>query len=225
MRRRMPRIPEPEVMDEPLGAAAYARSDFSDVNQAFVDALLARVGSLKDARAIDLGTGPGDIPIRIALARPTWRITAVDASAPMLRFAREAARKSGVVGKVRWLRADAKHTGLSARRFDVLFSNSILHHITEADAFWEEVKRLGKPGAFVLLRDLARPASRAAARRIVERYGRCGPELMRRDYLNSLLASYTVSEVRKQLARCGIGALRVKMVSDRHWDVFGRLPP
>jgi ubiquinone/menaquinone biosynthesis C-methylase UbiE len=220
----MPREPEPEVMDEPVASAAYARSDFSDVNQAFVDTLLELVGRLEKARAIDLGTGPGDIPIRIALARPTWRITAVDASAPMLRFAREAARKSGAAGKIRWLHLDAKQTCLAAHRFDVVFSNSILHHITEVDAFWEEVKHLGKRGAFVLLRDLARPATRRAARRIVERYGRCGPKLMRRDYYNSLLASYTVAEVRRQLDRRGLGTLRVKMVSDRHWDVFGRLP-
>jgi ubiquinone/menaquinone biosynthesis C-methylase UbiE len=210
-------------MDEPRGANAYAASDFSDVNRAFVDALLRLVGPLKSVRALDLGTGPGDIPIRIALARSRWRITAVDASAPMLRFARAAAKKSAVQKNITWLRADAKHISLPPRRFDVLFSNSILHHITGVDAFWEELKRLAKPRAFVLLRDLARPASRAAARRIVAKYGRCGPTLMQRDYLNSLLASYTIAEVRRQLARHDLDMLRVKMVTDRHFDVFGRL--
>lgn len=211
-------------MDDPLGAEAYARSDFSDVNQGFVDALLELVGPHDAARAIDLGTGPGDIPIRIVRARPDWRIVAVDASGPMLEFARKAAAEAGVSDAIEWLQADAKHTGLPAHGFDVVFSNSILHHITEVEAFWAEVKRLGKPGAFVLLRDLARPASREAARRIVETYAKDGPALMRRDYFNSLLASWTVDEVRDQLRRASIACLDVRMVSDRHWDVTGRLP-
>jgi ubiquinone/menaquinone biosynthesis C-methylase UbiE len=224
MPKGLARTPEPEVMDEPRGARAYAASDFSDVNRAFVDTLLRLVGPLKSARALDLGTGPGDIPIRVALARPRWRITAVDASGPMLRIARAAAKKSAVQKHITWLRADAKRTALPPRRFDVLFSNSILHHITDVDAFWEELKRVAKPRALVLLRDLARPASRAAARRIVAMYGRCGPTLMQRDYLKSLLASYTLAEVRRQLARHALDTLRVKRVTDRHWDVFGRLP-
>jgi len=224
MPKRMRREAELEVMDEPRAARAYAASDFSDVNQAFVDALLRLVGPLRSARALDLGTGPGDIPIRIALARPRWRVTAVDASALMLRLARAAAKRSAVQDNITWLRADAKHTPLPPHRFDVLFSNSILHHITDVDAFWEELQRLAKPRAFVLLRDLARPASRAAARRIVAKYGRCGPKLMQRDYYHSLLASYTVAEVRRQVARHALNTLRVKRITDRHLDVFGRLP-
>ncbi|TPW18426.1 MAG: hypothetical protein FD126_3449, partial [Elusimicrobia bacterium] len=36
----MKRVPEKEVMDDPDGALAYARADFSGVNQAFVGAFL-----------------------------------------------------------------------------------------------------------------------------------------------------------------------------------------
>ena len=220
----MPRQPEPEVMDEPKAVEAYALSDFSDVNQKFVDALLELAAPAEEADVIDLGTGPGDIPIRIARARPRWRIVAVDASAPMLKFARKAARNAGLSKKIRFLKLDVKRTGLAPCSFDVVCSNSILHHLADADAFWREVKRLAKPGAFILLRDLARPRTRRAAIRIVQKYGSCGPELMQRDYYNSLLAAYTVEEVRGQLAEAGLIGLEVRMVSDRHWDAFGRLP-
>jgi ubiquinone/menaquinone biosynthesis C-methylase UbiE len=186
-----------------------------------VDRLLELAGPMRKARVLDLGTGPGDIPVRMARARGGWRITAVDASAPMLAFARQAAREARVAGRITWLRADAKRTGLAARRFDVVCSNSILHHITEVDAFWREVKRLAKCGAMILFRDLARPRDAAAARRIVDRYARCGPELMQRDYYNSLLAAYTVAEVRTQLGKAGLKGIRVGMVTDRHWDAWG----
>ncbi|KPL00212.1 MAG: hypothetical protein AMK75_05735 [Planctomycetes bacterium SM23_65] len=219
----MPRQPEPEYMDEPLAAEAYALSDFSEVNQAFVDTLFELVGPLGEARAIDLGTGPGDIPLRIVRARPKWRVVAVEASRPMLELAKKAAREAGLSASIHWFQADAKDTGLPAHSFDVVFSNSILHHITETEEFWEEVKRLGKRGAFVLHRDLVRPPTREAAQEIVETYGSVGPELMQRDYYNSLLASYTIDEVRKQLDKAGLIALDVHMVTDRHWDVTGRV--
>ena len=78
----MPRQPEPELMDLQAEADAYARADFADVNQAFADRLVALAGHLERARAVDLGTGPGDIPVRLARAMPGWHITAVDASEP-----------------------------------------------------------------------------------------------------------------------------------------------
>ena len=40
MPTHMPRQPEPEYMDDPAEAEAYAASDFSEVNQAFIDRLL-----------------------------------------------------------------------------------------------------------------------------------------------------------------------------------------
>jgi len=223
MSKQMPRQPVREVMDEPLGAKAYAEADFSEVNQHFLDALLELVGPLEEARAVDLGTGPGDIPIRIIRARPKWRVVAVEASAPMLNFAKKAAADAGITDAIHWMQADAKDTGLPSSSFDVVFSNSILHHITQTQVFWEEVKRLAKRGAYVLLRDLARPATEDDAHRIVETYGGVGPELMRQDYYKALLSAWTVEEVRSQLAEAGLETLKVKMVTDRHWDISGRI--
>ena len=141
----------------------------------------------------------------------------------MLAFAKKASEQAELARPVYWLGADAKDTGLPAKSFDVVFSNSILHHIADTEAFWAEVKRLCKQGGFVFIRDLARPASDEDARDIVKKYGGVGPELMQRDYYNSLLAAYTVSEVRAQLDAAGLEAIEATMVSDRHWDAFGRL--
>ena len=219
----MPRQPEPEVMDQAAEVDAYAAADFSQVNQAFVDCLLALAGPLERARAVDLGTGPGDIPIRVARARPTWHVTAVDASEAMLEHARRAAEDAGLGEAVEWVLADAKDTPLPEAAFDVVFSNSILHHITETGRFWAEVKRLAECGAVVFLRDLARPATEADARAIVARHAPGESALLQEEYYRSLLSSWTVEEVRGQLGRAGLGGLEVAMVTDRHWDVTGRL--
>ena len=43
------------------------------------------------------------------------------------------------------------------------------------------------------------------------------------EYYRSLLSSYTPEEVRAQLTRAGLVALNVERVTDRHFDVWGRL--
>lgn len=231
MQQHMPRQPEPEYMDEAAEADAYALSDFSEVNQAFVERLLELVPTAEALDVIDLGTGPGDIPVRLCLARPGWHVVAVDASAAMLSIAGKAAQEAdlidlptGQAGRIELVQADARETGLPPHSFDVLFSNSILHHINDTAAFWKELKRLAKPGATMFLRDLARPATATAARKIVDTYGQVGPELMREEFYRSLLSSYTPEEVCTQLAEAKLDCLEVKMVTDRHMDIFGTLP-
>ena len=220
----MARRPEPEVMDDAEEARAYAEADFAEVNRAFVVRLTELVGDRDRARAIDFGTGPGDIPVRVVRALPGWHVVAVDASLAMLEFARKAVDEAGLSGSIELVLADAKATGLPAHSFDVGFANSILHHLTETDLFWAEVERLAKAGALAFLRDLARPPSREAAQEIVDRYAPGEPAKLREEYYHSLLSAHTPDEIRRQLDRAGLGALQVAMASDRHVDVFGRLP-
>ena len=219
----MPRQPEPEFMDANDEADAYAAADFDEVNQAVVDRLLELVGPRDEACVVDLGTGPADIPVRLVRSRPGWRVVAVDASGAMLRHARQAIDRARLGHAIDLVLADAKATGLADASFDVILSNSILHHITDVDRFWAEVKRIARPGAHALLRDLARPPDADAARAIVDRYARDETELLREEYYRSLLSSYTVEEVRSQLARAGLDCLQVAMATDRHLDVFGRI--
>jgi ubiquinone/menaquinone biosynthesis C-methylase UbiE len=211
-------------MDSPHEAEAYARADFAEVNQAFVERLLDLAGHLKSVKALDLGTGPADIPARIVRACPGWHVVALDASRPMLDYARKTIREAGLSDAITLVLADAKCTGLALELFDVIFSNSILHHITDITRFWAEVKRLAKPEATVLVRDLARPASPQAARTIVSRYAEHESELLREEYYRSLLSAYTPEEIRVQLDCAGLSMLEVEMVSDRHMDIFGHLP-
>jgi len=211
-------------MDDPEEARAYAETDFSDVNAAFVERILDLAGHRETATAVDLGTGPGDIPIRLARVKPKWRISAVDGSAAMLDFARKAEADAVLSEPIEWVESDAKATPFPSQSFDVVFSNSILHHITDAENLWAEVKRLARPGADILLRDLARPGSEEAARAIVDKYASDASDLLQEEFFRSLLSSYTCEEVRKQLDQAGLHSLEVEMVTDRHLDILGRTP-
>lgn len=219
----MDRQAEPELMDLHAEAEAYAKADFSDVNEAFVDRLGELTGHRSAIRALDLGTGPGDIPVRLARRRPDWRIVGVDASAPMLRFARRAVDEADVSDRVELVLADAKATGLDTGSFDVIFSNSILHHINDTGALWAEICRLAAPEATIFLRDLHRPDSQDEARQIVKTYAGEESDLLREEYYRSLLAAWTVPEIRRQLAAAGLDSMDVRKVTDRHVDVFGQV--
>lgn len=219
----MQRQPEPEYMDLPEEAEAYAAADFSQVNEAFVARLIEVAGGRERATALDLGTGPADIPIGVVKQRPGWHVTAADASQAMLDIAAKSVARAGFDGCIELVLTDAKALNLPAGKFDVVFCNSILHHINDVDAFWSQIKRVAAVGAVIFVRDLARPADEAAARRIVDQNAGSESALLQEEFYRSLLAAYTVDEVRDQLWRVGLAGLQVWMVTDRHLDVFGTL--
>lgn len=215
------RHPESELMDLPHEVEAYAQADFASVNQAFVNRLVDVVRK-PDARALDLGTGPGDIPLRIKQLAPNWQITAVDGAPAMLDLARQAQKRLGLTG-IEWCLADAKATGLPGGTFDVVCSNSIIHHVGDIGAFWREVRRLTKPGGWIFMRDLFRPATLQAAREITRHHAGTESPILQQEFFRSLLAAYTPQEVQKQLQDAGLTTLQVLAVTDRHMDVWGRL--
>lgn len=218
------RTPEPEPMDLLSEARAYAMADFSQVNQSFVQDLLAFVDSEDAMRAIDLGTGPADIPIRLARRKTDWRITAVDVSAAMLALARNAVRLAGLEDRIELLQSDAKRQQPPGEGYDVILSNSILHHISDTATFWAQIRRIGRPGAWVFFRDLYRPDSTKAAQSIVQTHAGAESSTLREEYYRSLLSAYTPEEVRRQLRSAGLaGCLRVETRTDRHMDILGRL--
>lgn len=207
---------EPELMDFDMEAEAYARADFAAVNGAFVERLIELAGDTEHVRALDLGTGPADIPYRLTCARPQWSVTAVDAAFAMLRFAPRC-------NHLLLIQADAKALPFPEESFDIVFSNSILHHLPDPGPFWAQVKSVARPGALIFLRDLTRPASDAQAQAIVERYAGDESDLLKEEFYRSLLAAFTLEEVKGQLSEAGLEVLQCDPVADRHLDVFGRL--
>ena len=219
----MERILEPELMDDEGQALAYAQADFVEVNRGFVDRFRTAFPDLTRSRVVDLGCGPADIPIRLVRLMPALGVTAVDASAAMVRLARDAVRSAGLATSVRLVRARLPALPFASGTFDAVIANSLLHHVAEPGIFWREVQRLGRARAGVLVMDVCRPASPSHARDIVETYAGGESPLLKRDFYNSLRAAFTPAEVARQLAR-QLPQLTCRVVSDRHWVVSGRLP-
>jgi ubiquinone/menaquinone biosynthesis C-methylase UbiE len=159
----MDRILEPEIMDGEAEAAAYARADFSDSNQAYV-ANVVHSFPAHLAQVVDLGCGPGDIAIRLNRAAPMTRITGVDGSRAMLAIARQALRAARLEASVSFLEGRLPGVPLPAGSFDLVLCKDMLHHLADPQVLWSEVRKLGRPGAVVCVMDLCRPRSSNAFR-------------------------------------------------------------
>jgi ubiquinone/menaquinone biosynthesis C-methylase UbiE len=217
----MERLPEPELMDDEQQSLAYAKADFSTSNQFFVDGLVRDFPSHLRA-VVDIGCGPADVVIRLAKAAPRATITAIDGSAPMIALGRAASRAAGVDDRLVLLHARIPGPPPEARRFDAVLSKDLLHHLPDPDVLWNEVKRLGKPGAAVYVMDLVRPDSEAAAQAMVTDGAGSEDPILQRDFYNSLLAAFTPDEVRAQLRDARL-ELTVALAGVRHMLIKGTL--
>jgi ubiquinone/menaquinone biosynthesis C-methylase UbiE len=218
------RVPEAELMDDPAQALAYARADFSEPHNHFVELFAQRCVMPPGAQVLDLGCGPGDICRRFARAFPDCRIHAVDASPAMLELARDDTRAARLHQRIEFIQAYLPEAGLPLTAYDVILSNSLLHHLPAADTLWRSIRRFAKTGTFVFVMDLLRPESSARAAQLVELYAEGEPEVLREDFFNSLCAAYRPDEIDAQLRRHGLRErLRAETVSDRHFIVSGQL--
>jgi len=217
----MKRTPEPEIMGEDAEAKVYELADFSEVNQAFAERVV-EIMPHSCGVLIDLGCGPGDILVRILRLTQTSVSVGLDGSKTMLNLAYERIKKEGLENRIRLIQGDAKKLNFPGDCFDVIISNSLVHHLPDPLPFWEEVLRVCKPGGTILVQDLFRPDSPEEARRIMERASGSEPQLLKDLFFYSLRASFTPDEVEKQVTAAGLKGVTVRMSSDRHWEVAGK---
>lgn len=220
----MKRIPEPELMDEVEQARAYAAADFSEPHQAFIEHFRQRFVGYNPKQVLDLGCGPADVSIRFARAYPQCVLTGVDGAAVMLDLGRKAVSAGGLQTRVELVQVYLPGSLPKAGSFDTVISNSLLHHLAEPMVLWDTLKANASEQAVVFVMDLLRPDSQAAAHELVEQYATDETEVLKHDFLHSLLAAYRPEEVDVQLHQAGLADyLQMELVSDRHFIVWGHL--
>lgn len=209
------RVLEPEVMDTEEDALEYEAIPNDEVNEQFTNELLRlRPNPLK---SVDLGTGPGHIPILLAQKHRTVHVIGLDLSLNMLKLARRRLELTGVSDRVQFAAMDIKNTRLDSKGYDLVFSNSIVHHIPEPLSVFNEAKRLSKRGGLIFFKDLLRPENLEEVDGLVDKHAADDTPYQRELFRNSLRAALTVREVRQIADEAGLRSAEVRQTSDRHW--------
>jgi len=211
-------------MDSEAQTRAYAEADFNESNSLFAEKFSEYFGDCAASGSMaDLGCGPGDITIRMARKYPGWNVTGLDAGPNMLKLARERLESERLNGRVQFRQSYLPDESLPDASFDAVISNSLLHHLPQAQILWRSIVRLARIGAAVQVMDLMRPETEQEAQRLVDIYAADAPGVLRADFYHSLLAAYTPEEVSQQLLAAGLDRLKIEIPSDRHWIVRGRI--
>lgn len=212
-------------MNETAQAIAYAQADFSEPHSRFVSLFMEKFPGMPVAGTVlDLGCGPADISRRFARAHPQSRIHGIDGSAAMLQQGRELNAHQGLSERIDLFEVCLPAAALALPQYDVVISNSLLHHLHDPTVLWRSVKQFAAPGAPVLVMDLLRPPTRQAAETMVSQYASDEPDILRADFLASLCAAFTQEEIAMQLHDAQLDHLQTAIVSDRHVIIFGHMP-
>jgi 2-polyprenyl-3-methyl-5-hydroxy-6-metoxy-1,4-benzoquinol methylase len=219
----MNRIPEPELMTDDEQAAAYARADFSEPHNRVITLFRETFGTgIFKGYVLDLGCGPGDIAFRFARAHPDCIVHGIDGAEAMLRYGRKLLNEApDIKHRVELIHGLLPYASPPLAKYDIIISNSLLHHLTDPFVLWQTVKQYAVPGAPIFIVDLKRPESSQEARRLVETYSGNEPEILKKDFYNSLIAAFDVYEIKTQLMKISLEYLEVKEISDRHLLISG----
>jgi len=219
----MKRLLEPELMEDESQVKAYSEADFEIPHNEFIQRLKTFVNNPEFcSTALDLGCGPGDISCRFASAFPLSKIDAVDGSEPMIARARSVL-PTALEARINLIHGLLPNVILPQSSYEIIFSNSVLHHLPDPQALWRTIKKYSRQGTRIVIMDLLRPACVEDAQAMVQAYAANEPEILQRDFYHSLLAAFSIEEINTQLAQAGLN-LNVEQISDRHVFITGIAP-
>jgi len=224
---------EVELMDSQDEAMDYDAMDHRQVNDQFVSDLCQLMGWEPDPTfdgegwldILDMGTGTAQIPIRLCQHLPQARVMAAEQAIAMLEIAKININIASLLDRVQLLRSDCKRMEeLEDGMFNVVMSNSLIHHLPEPALAIAEAIRVTEPGGTLFFRDLLRPESEEQVSALVQTYTGSEVESAQKMFADSLRAALTLEEIRDLVRPHGFSPETVSLTSDRHWTWAARKP-
>lgn len=210
------RVLEPEVMDTWEEAVDYDAMDFLEINTAFAQRV-KQLGPSSSAKILDAGTGTVRIPILLCQLCPQWQIWGIDLAENMLKIGSQNVKQAGLQDRIVLELVDSKNLPYKDGQFEMVISNSLVHHLSDPLPFFVELKRVLHPQGAICIRDLLRPANEATMNSLVESIGTEYNDRQKKLFRDSLHAAFTIDEVNQLVAEAGIPGVKVYQSSERHW--------
>ena len=117
------------------------------------------VANLNEGTILDLGTGPGYLPLEIVKRSPTISVVGVDLSRKLIEIARSNAAKAGLADRLTFQAGNAGRLEFADSSFDMVISTGMLHSLKEPVAVLQEIHRVLKAGREAWIFDPAKVAS------------------------------------------------------------------
>jgi len=128
------------------------------------------VEKLHSGRVLDIGTGPGKLPILIASESPLLHVTGLDLSADMVKIASEEAQRQGL-NIVEFRQGNASELLFKDGEFDLVLSTLSFHHWKQPEQGLDEIYRVLREGGEAWIYDVPRKIDRAMFDHMKHRYG------------------------------------------------------
>ena len=227
----MDRKAEPELMNTKNQVDSYSEADFSEGEIKFIqfikDYLKKNNISLSNNDLIvDLGCGPGNMSEKLSMEWPNLTILGVDGSKEMIYKAnsrKDLQEKS--LNNLNYLCEDIKNIKLAdisdTKHINLLVSNSLIHHLTHIDDFFECIISLSSKSTLNFHKDLIRPINEKAALELKAECASKYNQILTSDYYASLLASYREDELRKSILEKNLNHLDVMEENDKYLILYG----
>ncbi len=225
----MERIPEPELMNNIEQVLAYSNADFEVAHQSVIENFCQIFPNDPPLKTfLDLGCGSGDVTVRFANQFPASKIDALDGAEEMLKQAEKLIKQASLTERITLHHQQLPNCIFDNVSYDAIISNSLLHHLHEPQHLWSIIKQIvsnknNQTDTAIYVCDLYRPETKQLADELVDQYASEEPEILRKDFYNSLLAAFTPNEVRTQIDNTELGSLNIDVVSDRHMLIYGYL--
>jgi ubiquinone/menaquinone biosynthesis C-methylase UbiE len=129
------------------------------------------IATLTAGRILDVGTGPGYLPVALAQRAPQLAIDGIDLSPAMVTIARKNAAKSGVGNRVTFHRANAADLPFDDGSFDLVLSTLSLHHWSRPLECLTEIHRVLKPQHEAWIYDARRDTTKEVNVAFRRKYG------------------------------------------------------
>lgn len=117
------------------------------------------VSHLREGRILDIGTGPGYLPIEIVKRSPRIRVDGIDLCRRLIETARRNASEAGVDERLHFEVGDASGLKWEDETYDMVISTGMLHMLRDPVGVLRECRRVLKPGGSAWIYDPARVCS------------------------------------------------------------------
>ena len=179
---------------------------------------------------VDLGCGPGNISEKLAIKWPNTEVVGIDGSKEMIlraEYNRKNSTNREKLKNLRYICSDIKEIKLNnfllKKKISLLVSNSLIHHISNLEDFFNTIRGLSNNITVNFHKDLKRPLDEKSALELKEQCSTKYNEILTNDYYASLRASYSFKELRNFILENDLSSLDVFEDGDEYLIVYGNV--